>query len=176
MNRVGLAQTSLLLQGLGQQQKSYVGRLHRHGTRVLAYRLRQVAILVGDQAQSDHCHWHGPLGRQLQRSFETPLRFHQISHLTIGRSEVAIGGGTQADIARVQSHDLIPFDRCGQIAAAMLVGAEIQVGGQIIRADGERGAEMRDRLFGSALAGEIFSQGVVGDVIVLGQRQVAFPE
>jgi hypothetical protein len=58
----------------------------------------------------------------------------------------------------------------------MLIGAEIQVGGQIIRADGKCRAEVRGRLFRFALARQIFSQCVVCDVIVLGQRQRASPE
>src|SRR6266478_9632331 len=58
----------------------------------------------------------------------------------------------------------------------MLIGAEIQVGGQIIRTDGERGAEVRGCLFGPALAGQKLSQRVMCDVIVLSQRQGAEPE
>ena len=69
-------------------------------------------------------------GYQLQRRLETLLCLHRLPQSAIGKSQTAIGCRAHAHVARVTSHQLVAFDGGWQIAAAILVGAKVQVGGQ----------------------------------------------
>ena len=115
-------------------------------------------------------------GCQLQRRLETLLCLHRLPQSAIGKSQTAIGCRAHTHVARVTSHQLVTFDGRWQIAAAILVGAKVQVGGQPVGTDGKCGAEVRGGLFGFALVEQKVPQIILSDVVVLGQRHRAPPE
>ena len=95
--------------------------------RILANGFGRIAILLRNQAQPNH--GHGAIWCQLQRSLEILLRSGDVTQLTIGGSQIAVGGGAKSYVSRMESDHLVAFDGCPQITVAVFIGSEIQIGG-----------------------------------------------
>src|ERR1700729_522881 len=116
------------------------------------------------------------IGLNFDRFLKTLLGSRQVPERAIGRSEISEGIRAQAGIGRVESYHLIAFNCRAQISVAMLVRAEVEIGWEIVGANGERGAKVGGGFLHAVVLGQIVAQRIVRDVVVLGESDSALPE